>query len=106
MNKKMMDILACPCLGISVSSAFSIFTSCEIKSDEIIASVQTALNVLTLVGVIQFEEIIATLLFLKPNIIDAKSSCSCFICPDLAKTTSGVSSKSHIAVSMSCTDVS
>src|SRR3972149_1025510 len=93
-------------LGISVPLSVLICISCEIKSEVIIASPQTALNFLTLVGVIQFDAITATRLALKPSIMVAKSSCSCLIFPALANTTSGVPSNNHIAVSMSCTEVS
>ena len=48
-------------LGVSEPWSFSILTSWVIKSPEIIPSVQTALKCLTREGVIQFDDIIATL---------------------------------------------
>ena len=46
----------------------------NIKSEKILAFVHTALKFLTRVGVIQFDEIVAILLSLNPNIIVAKFS--------------------------------
>src|SRR5687768_5725745 len=61
-------------LGVVVERESSIVISCLIKSPLIIASVQTALKVLTFFGVIQFEEITDTLSFPNPSMILEKSS--------------------------------